>query len=136
MTYFLWRHFSARSSFYCFIEYSILRGAYKIKSNFFLWLSFCDMTVPSKSNVPSLWPWPLTYEGQIFFVNWVQPYKYPIYNFRSISLLIAEKLNTNILAGHTDTQTDRQTERETHTLSTLIIHHTNIHNQYIDYSSY
>ena len=30
----------------------------------FLWLSFCDMTVPSKSNVPSLWPWPLTYERQ------------------------------------------------------------------------
>ena len=23
---------------------------------------FCDMTVPSKNNVPSLWPWPLTYE--------------------------------------------------------------------------
>ena len=32
----------------------------------FLWLSFCDMTVPSKSNVPSLWPWPLSYEGQCF----------------------------------------------------------------------
>ena len=30
----------------------------------FLWLSFCDMTVSSKSNVPSLWPWHLTYESQ------------------------------------------------------------------------
>ena len=29
----------------------------------FLWLSFCDMTVPSKSNAPSLWPWPL----KVFF---------------------------------------------------------------------
>ena len=27
---------------------------------------FCDMTVPSKCNVPSLWPWPLTYERQCF----------------------------------------------------------------------
>ena len=34
----------------------------------FLCLSFCDMIVPSKSNVPSLWPWPLTYQSQ--FVNW------------------------------------------------------------------
>ena len=34
----------------------------------YLWLSFCDMTVPSKSNVPSLWPWPLTYEGQLFCI--------------------------------------------------------------------
>ena len=32
-----------------------------------LWLSFCDMTEPSKSNVPSLWHRPLTYEGQIIF---------------------------------------------------------------------
>ena len=36
----------------------------------FLWLSFWYMTVPSKSKVPSLWPWPLTYEGQCFSVNW------------------------------------------------------------------
>ena len=34
-----------------------------------LYLSFCDMTVPLKSNVPSLWPWPLTYE-RIFF-QWI-----------------------------------------------------------------
>ena len=32
-----------------------------------LWLSFCDMTVPSKGNVPSLLPCPLTYESQCFF---------------------------------------------------------------------
>ena len=36
----------------------------------FLWLSFFDMTVPSKSNVPSLWHWPLTYENQFFF-QWI-----------------------------------------------------------------
>ena len=35
----------------------------------FLWLSFCDMTVPSKNNIPSLWPWPLTYESQCF--QWI-----------------------------------------------------------------
>ena len=29
----------------------VSRGVYENK---FLWLSFCDMTVPSKSNVPSL----------------------------------------------------------------------------------
>ena len=32
---FLWRHFSARSSFYCFIELSILRGVYEKKLKFF-----------------------------------------------------------------------------------------------------
>ena len=49
----------------------------------FLWLSFCDMTVPSKTYVPSLRPWPLTYEGQLFFL-WID-YK-PIgvlYKFQS-----------------------------------------------------
>ena len=51
----------------------------------FLWLGFCDMTVPSKSKVPSLWPWPLTYEGK----------------------------NTKILAGHTHRQTYRQTDTHT-----------------------
>ena len=29
LTHFLWRHFSARSSFYCFIWYGIQRGVYK-----------------------------------------------------------------------------------------------------------
>ena len=28
------------------------------------------MTVPSKNNVLSLWPWPLTYESQFFF-QWI-----------------------------------------------------------------
>ena len=32
--------------------------------------SVFDITVPSKSNVPSLWPWPLTYESQCFF-QWI-----------------------------------------------------------------
>ena len=40
------------------------------RNEIFLWLSFCDKTVPSKSIVPSLWPWPLTHEGQIF-LNWL-----------------------------------------------------------------
>ena len=48
------------------------------KNEIFLWNSFCDMDVPSKSNVPSLWPWPLTYEGQIFLVDREQHYKYPV----------------------------------------------------------
>ena len=35
--------------------------AYSLQKNIdnFLWLSFCD-------NVPSMWPWPFTYEGQFF----------------------------------------------------------------------
>ena len=36
----------------------------------FLWLSFCDRTVPStcsKSNVPSLWPWPM----KVNFFQWI-----------------------------------------------------------------
>ena len=36
---FLWRHFSAHSSFYCFIELSILRDVYENKC-------FCDIAVP------------------------------------------------------------------------------------------
>ena len=48
------------------------------KNEIFLLLCFCDMTVLSKSKIPSLWPWPLTYEGQFILVNWVQPYKYPV----------------------------------------------------------
>ena len=35
----------------------------------FLWLSFCDMTVPSKNNVPTLWAWPLTYH--VNFFQWI-----------------------------------------------------------------
>ena len=122
LTYFLWRHFSARSSFYCFITsppegvarycfhpvclsvsvcvclanilvfyfseiliwnlYRILIGLYSIHwkkilnifygSVFVIWL-------PSKSYVPSLWPWPLTYEGHYFLVNLLWPYKCPVW---------------------------------------------------------
>ena len=56
-----------------------------------LWLSFCDMTVPSKSNVPSLWHWPLTYERQYLFSELIATILVSCMNFRSISLLIAEK---------------------------------------------
>ena len=31
-----------------------------------------------KNNVPSVWPWPMTYEGQLFFVNWLSGYKCPV----------------------------------------------------------
>ena len=44
---------SARSSFYCFIEEYPKRCLLK-KIEIFLRLRFYDMTVPSKSNVPSL----------------------------------------------------------------------------------
>ena len=57
----------------------------------FLWPSFGDMTVPSKSNVPSLWPWPLSYEGQCFCSELSTSLLVSCINFRSISLLIAEK---------------------------------------------
>ena len=66
LTYFL-------TSFLCSLKFVLfhLIGHTKkcLQTNIekFLWLSFCGMTVPSKTNVPSLWPWPLTYEGQLFF---------------------------------------------------------------------
>ena len=66
-----------------------------------LWLSFCDMTVPSKSNVPSLWHWPLTYEGQ-----WIEYlYKFQI----GISSNIREIKYQNI--GRTHRHTHRWTDR-------------------------
>ena len=49
LTYFLSRHFSARSSFYVSCD-----KAYKEVSTKKYCLSFGDMTVPSKSKVPSL----------------------------------------------------------------------------------
>ena len=72
-----------------------------------LWLSFCDMTVPSKSNVPSLWPWPLTYEGQFF--QWIEYNPISIlYKFQiDISSNSWEIKYQNI--GRTHTHTDRQT---------------------------
>ena len=62
---FLWRHFSARSSFYSFIEYIIERGVYENKLKFFygsvfvIWLNFkkamyrpCDIDLwPMKVNL-------------------------------------------------------------------------------------
>ena len=39
----------------------------------FLWYNYTF-----KTKIPSLWPWPLTYEGQFILVNGVQPYKYPV----------------------------------------------------------
>ena len=63
------------------------------------------MTVPSKSNVPSLWPWPSTYEGQLFFSELSTTLLVFCINFSVISLLIAKKYNTKILAGHTDRHT-------------------------------
>ena len=45
----------------------------------FVCLSFCDMTVPSKKKVPSLWPWPLIYEGQFVLLNWLRPYTCPVW---------------------------------------------------------
>ena len=69
LTYFLWRHLSVRSSFYCFSWLGIQRDVYKNNIENCLWLSFCDMTVPSKCNVPSLWHCPLTYERQFF--QWI-----------------------------------------------------------------
>ena len=41
-------------------------------SVFVIWLYL------TKTNVPSMWPWPMTYEGQLFFVNWLSAYKCPV----------------------------------------------------------
>ena len=88
LTYFLWRHFSARSSFHCFIE-NPKRCIWK-KIEIFLGLGFCDMTVPSKSNIPSLWPWPMK-------VNFFQSIEYS-----PISILYKFQIDiSSILARHT-----------------------------------
>ena len=78
--------------------------------------------VPSKSNVPSLWPWPLTYEGQFFqwieynlslMSSWYNPisilYKFQIH----ISSNSREIKYQNI--GRTHRHTHRQTDTQTHT---------------------
>ena len=63
LTYFLWRHFSARSSFYCFIWWGIQRGVCKkiLKIVFLIWLYLqkakCDL---------DLWPMKVN----VFSVNW------------------------------------------------------------------
>ena len=77
-----WRIFCVTSSlcslkFLLFYRIEYPKRCLWQKMEIFLFFSFCDMTVPSKNNVPSLWPWPLTYECQFVSVNWVQPYKYP-----------------------------------------------------------
>ena len=80
----------------------------------FLWLSFCDMTVPSKSNIPSLWPWPLTYEGQVFF-QWIE------YNHMSILYKFQIDISSNSREikyqniGRTHRHTYRQTDTHTQT---------------------
>ena len=95
-----WRIFV--TSFICSLKFFIVSvdRAYKEVSTKnienCLWLSFCDMTVPSKSNVPSLWHWPLTYERQFFSSELIVTLLVSCMNFRSISLLIAEKWNTKI----------------------------------------
>ena len=66
------------------------------------------MTVPSKSNVPSLWPWPLTYEGQLF--QWIENNPISIlYQFQiDISSSSREIKYQNIgRTCRTHTQTDR-----------------------------
>ena len=76
-----------------------------------LWLSCCDMTVPSKSNVPSMWPWPLIYEGH--FCQWIEYNPISIlYTFQiDISSNSREIKYPNIgrTHRHIDTHTDRQT---------------------------
>ena len=59
----------------------------------FLWLSFCDMTVSSYNKVPSLWPWPLIYEGLFSELGVISKY-WP------------------------DTRTHRQTDRQTDRVKT------------------
>ena len=59
------------------------------------------------------WPWPLTYEGNFFSESRTTLYMSCI-NFRSISLLVAEKWNITYwpdtqIHTHTDTHTDSHT---------------------------
>ena len=75
------------------------------------------MTVPSKSNVPSLWPWPLTYEGQFF--QWIEynPIS-SLYKFKiDISSNSREIKYQNI--GRTHRHTDRHTHRQTGRVKTI-----------------
>ena len=51
-----------------------LIGYKKRWAQFIFWcLSFWDMTVPLKPNVPYLWPWPLICHGEIGLVKWLWP---------------------------------------------------------------
>ena len=75
------------------------------KIEIFLWLSFCDMTVPSKSNVPSLWPWPLTYEGHFF--QWIE--------YNPICILYKFQINVSSNSREIKYQNTGRTHRHTHT---------------------
>ena len=86
--------------------------------NKILWLSFCDMNVPSKNNVPSLWPWPLTLWRSIFF-QWIEYNPISIlYKFQiDISSNSREIKYQNI--GRTHRHTDRHTDREIARVKTI-----------------
>ena len=100
------------------IEYP--KGCLWKKIEIFLWLSFCDMTVPSKCNAPSLWPWSLTYEGQFLFRELSTTLISILCKFQiDISSNSWEIKYQNIgrthtqTHTHTDTQTDRPGENNT-----------------------
>ena len=70
----------------------------------FLCFSFCDMT--SKSNVPSLWPWPLTHEGPFF--QWIE--------YNPISILYKFQIDISSNSREVKYQNiGRHTDRHTHT---------------------
>ena len=99
------------TSFLCSLEFLLFhqieypkRRLWK-KIEIFLWLSFCDRTVPSKSNVPSLWPWPLTYEGQIF--QWIE--------YNPISILNKFQIDISSNSREIKYQNIGRTHRYTHT---------------------
>ena len=74
-----------------------------------LWLSFCDMAVLSKSKIPSLWPWPLTYEGQ--YILWIE-YNH-ISNLYKFQIDISS--NSRAIKYQNISRTHRYTDRHTHT---------------------
>ena len=117
MTYFLWRHFSARSSFYCFNEQSIQRGVYEQKFKFFygsvfvIWLYLqkamyrpCDL---------DLW------HMKVNYFQWIEYNPISIlYEFQiAISSNSREIKYQNI--GRTHTQTDTHTDRQTDRVKTI-----------------
>ena len=54
LTYFFVTSFLCSLKFLLFQLMGYTKRCLQKKNEIFLWLSFCDMTVPSKSNVPSL----------------------------------------------------------------------------------
>ena len=83
--------------------------------------SLCDMTVPSKSNVPSLWPWPLTYQS-IFF-QWIEYNPISILHKFQIDISSNSReikyQNIGRTHRHTDRHTHRHTNRQTDRVKTL-----------------